>query len=338
MRHARLPARVREEDSETAYHTRRGIEFIESAGEEPWCLHLSYIKPHWPYIAPAPYHELYGPNQVLPANRHPRELDDPHPVVAAFMAHEDSRSFRKDEVRLAVIPTYMGLVRQIDDHIGRLMQFLEATGRLADTMIVFTSDHGDYLGDHWLGEKELFHEPSARIPLIVYDPDPAADGTRGRIDNRLVEAIDLLPTFVEALGGDAEPHRLEGRSLLPLLRGGETKGWRDAVFSEADYAWRQARLTLGVGPAEARAFMLRDARWKYIHYEGFRPQLFDLEGDPDELVDLGRSPAHSAIRAELHERLFAWLRRRRTRTTISDAEVARRTATGRQRGYLIGVW
>jgi len=84
--------------------------------------------------------------------------------------------------------------------------------------------------------------------------------------------------------------------------------------------------------------MVRTGRWKYLHYERFRPQLFDLGADPGELCDLGRSPDHVEVRAELHERLFAWLRRRRTRTTISDAEVARRTGTGKQRGYLIGVW
>lgn len=339
MRHARLPARVREEDSETAWTTDRGIAFIEQAGDEPWCLHISYIKPHWPYMAPAPYHEMYGANQVPAVNRDAREREDPHPVHAAFMAHEDSRNFQKDEVRPHVVPVYMGLISQIDAHVGRLLRHLETSGRLADTLIVFTSDHGDYLGDHWLAEKELFHEEAVRIPLIVYDPDTAADASRGQVDERLVEAIDLLPTFVEALGGEAQPHRLEGRSLLPLLRvGTPMPEWRDAAFSETDYAWRQARLELGLGPAEARAFMVRTERWKYIHYERFRPQLFDLEDDPNELRDQGRSAAHSDVRAELHERLFAWLRGRRTRTTISDAEVARRTATGKQRGYLIGVW
>ena len=338
MRHARLPARVREEDSETAYTTNRGIDFIETAGDQPWCLHLSYIKPHWPYIAPAPYNDMYGANQILPANRHPREKENPHPVHAAFMQHEDSQNFQNEEIRQHVIPVYMGLVKQIDDHIGRLMQYLEKSGRIEDTMIVFTSDHGDYLGDHWLGEKELFHEEVARIPMLVYDPDPAADSSRGKVDDRFVEAIDLLPTFLDVLGGEAQPHRLEGRSLLPLLRGGDGIEWRDAVFSEADYAWRHARHHLGLGPEEARAFMVRTRDWKYVLYEKFRPQLFDLNEDPKELWDLGESPDHAAVRAEMHERLFAWLRQRRLRTTMSDAEIARRTGTSKKSGYHIGVW
>ena len=83
-------------------------------------------------------------------------------------------------------------------------------------MIVFTSDHGDYLGDHWLGEKELFHEQSVRVPLIIYDPSKTANLTRGRREKKLVESIDLLPTFLEALSCSTSTHRLEGNSLLLL--------------------------------------------------------------------------------------------------------------------------
>ncbi len=86
-------------------------------------------------------------------------------------------------------------------------------------MIVFTSDHGDYLGDHWMGEKDLFHDQSAKIPLIVIDPSDAADRTRGTVCDALVEAIDLAPTFIEYFGGKPPDHILEGRSLMPLLHG-----------------------------------------------------------------------------------------------------------------------
>ncbi|MCY4066493.1 MAG: sulfatase-like hydrolase/transferase, partial [Rhodospirillaceae bacterium] len=176
MRHAGLPARVEEVHSETAYMTRRAQDFMEECGDgQPWCLHLSYIKPHWPYLAPAPYHDMYGPGDILPAVRSARERQTSHPVYAAFQQHVDSPNFSRDEVRETVIPTYMGLVRQIDDHLGKLFGWMERAGRMDDTMIVLTSDHGDYLGDHWLGEKELFHDCVLRLPMIVYDPDPAAD-------------------------------------------------------------------------------------------------------------------------------------------------------------------
>lgn len=337
LRHARTAAAVREEHSETAYMTNRAMDFIAEAGDTPWCLHLSYIKPHWPYIAPAPYHAMYGAADVQPANRVPAERDRPHPVVAAFMAHEESRNFAREEVRAAVIPAYMGLIKQLDDHFGRLLGFLEARGLMETTLIVFTSDHGDYLGDHWLGEKELFHEESVRIPLIVYDPDVAANATRGAASDDLIEAIDLAPTFIEAAGGAPPAHILEGRSLLGLIRG-QRPAWRDAAVSECDYAFRRARQQLGREPGATRAYMLRTERWKYIEYDGFRPQLFDLRNDPHELDDLGGDPAAAKVREKLHERLFQWLRSRKMRITVSDAEVERRTDTHKSRGVIFGEW
>jgi arylsulfatase A-like enzyme len=318
--------------------TRRAMDFMSEAGERPWCLHLSYIKPHWPYIAPAPYHAIYGPNQFIPVVRSERERANPNPVFAAFMQHDVAQSFSRDEVRSCVLAGYMGLVKQIDDHMGRLFQFLEETGRSRDTMIVFTSDHGDYLGDHWMGEKELFHEQSARVPLIIYDPSPEADATRGTVSTRFVEALDMLPTFLDTIGAPIPSHRLEGRSLLPLLHGREPSDWRDAVFSEIDYAFYKARQILDVGASEARGYMIRTDRWKYIYFKHFPPQLFDLAEDPDEFVDLGASPKHAAVREEMKERLFARLLDRRNRVAMSDAEVLQRRAGETKTGIIIGRW
>ena len=338
MRNSHLPARVREEHSETPYMTNRALDFIKEQGEDPWCLHLSYIKPHWPYIAPAPYHNMYGRDDCLPLVRADGERENPHPVYQAFMNHTSGQAFGRQEVCEAVKPVYMGLVKQIDDHLGRLFAYLEDAGRMEDTMIVFTADHGDYLGDHWLGEKELFHEPSIRIPLIIYDPSPAADSTRGTTEDRLVEAIDLAPTFLESAGVKIPTHILEGRSLVPLLHGETVDDWRDEVLTELDYAYYKARLDLGISPSEARCYMIRGERWKYIHYMGFRPQLFDLENDPDELVDLGDSPDHADIRAEMHSHLFERLTRRKNRTTVPDEVVVERTDGSRKVGVIIGEW
>ena len=338
MRHARLAARVAEEHSETAYMTDQAIRFVEGQGDQPWFLHLSYVKPHWPYMAPAPYHAMYGPEDCLPLNRDASELLEPHPVVAAYRRHEELQNFARPEVAATVRPTYMGLISQIDAHLGRLFATLDRLGRRDDTMIVFTADHGDFLGDHWLGEKEIFHEEAIRVPLILVDPDPRADATRGRTERRLVEAIDLLPTFLEAAGLPGAPSLLEGRSLTPLLRGPASVGWREAAFSELDYSFRQARLTLGREPGECRAWMVRTARWKYVEWQGFRPQLFDLQEDPRELVDLGQSGGHRPVRAEMRDRLWEWARARKLRTTLSDDEVRRRTARHKEHGVFFGVW
>jgi arylsulfatase A-like enzyme len=340
MKNARLPANLDEADSETAWLTTRAIDFLSSeAGNTPWLCHLSYIKPHWPYIVPAPYHELYGPQDVLPAIRHPVERENPHPVYRAFMENPIGRAFSRDEVRREVIPAYMGLIAQCDDHLGRLLDHLESTGRLADTMIVLTSDHGDYLGDHWLGEKDLFHDPSVRIPLIVFDPRDAAASSRGTVCEALVESIDLAATFIEALGGAVPDHVVEGRSLLPFLEGRAPESWRDVVISEYDYSATPMAAKLAVAPKEARLFMVFDGRFKMMHAEGgMRPVLFDLETDPQEFHDLGESPHHAAIRARLYERLAHWAQRPSQRTTVSDAQILARRGKSRRKGILLGVW
>jgi arylsulfatase A-like enzyme len=329
-------ARVPAEHSETAYITNRAIDCIkEQSG--PWCIHLSYIKPHWPYVAPAPYNSMYSPKDLLPVLRDPLELNDPHPVLAAYYEREECQTFRDENVRNTVVPIYMGMIHQIDDEIGRLMKFLESRGEIENTMIVFTSDHGDYLGDHWLGDKELFHRQSSQIPLIIVDPDLASNSTRGSVLINPVEAIDLLPTFIDYLGGEVPEHILEGRSLKPLLNGKNIE-WRDMVFSELDYSFRQQRRELEVPPHAARAYNIRNSYWNYTYFEGFSAQLFDLENDPNEFIDLGKDPSYAHICAEFEMKLFAWLRARRRRITISDEAIEAKTESWRKNGVFAGAW
>ncbi len=337
MRNARLPARVREMHSETAYTTDRALDFMRQQNDSPWCLHLSYIKPHWPYIAPAPYHAMFGPEDSPPPARHEQERADPHRVYAQFMRHDEGAAFSRAEVRDAVVPTYMGLVRQIDDHLGRVFACLEELGRSQDTLVVFTSDHGDLLGDHWLGEKELFYEQGVRVPLIVYDP--AAHSTRGKVVADIVEAIDLVPTFLDMLGLPERSDLLEGESLLPIIRAGAPRV-RNEAFAELDYEFYSAARSLGLGPRQARSVMVRTPRWKLVHYDAFRPQLFDLERDPEEFFDLGDDHRFAAVRSELYERLFAWTRRRRNRVAMTDQAVAALGDRARPTGMeiRIGQW
>ncbi|MCA0422175.1 MAG: alkaline phosphatase family protein [Proteobacteria bacterium] len=340
MRNARKAARVKEEDSETPYMVRRAMDFIREAGNSSWCLHLSLIKPHWPYIAPAPYNTMYSPDDVPPAVRTEAERLTDHPVLRAFMDLKAPKAFSRDDVRREVIPVYMGLIKQIDDQMGILMRFLEERGQLANTLIVFTSDHGDYLGDHWMGEKDLFHDPSVKIPLIIVDPSAKADATRGTTCSELVEAIDLLPSFLDYYDASPEDqsHRLEGRSLLPILHGQKPEHWRRHVFSEYDYSVLPVAGALGRAPMEARLFMVADKRWKLIHAPGFRPILFDLAADPDELHDLGADPAYESERQRLLAALHEWGLRQSQRTTRSEHEIMGMRGKAPRKGILIGVW
>ena len=232
----------------------------------------------------------------------------------------------------------MGLVAQLDHHIGRAVKSLDETGRLHDTLIVFTSDHGDFLGDRGLGEKELFYDEIIRVPFLLYDPSPEADATRGHVDSGFVEAVDVVPTILDALELPAPCHRIEGRSLLPVTRGNRSSDAREATFCELDYSFRRARHVLGRGVRECRAWMVRTERWKYVHWLGMRPQLFDLAADPLELRDLGDMPGHDRCKTEMRERLFDWLADLKRRTTVTDQEVDRRTDAHRAHGIHIGIW
>ena len=341
MRNSRYPARVAEQHSETVYTTSRAIDFLEQQeADKPWCLHLSYIKPHWPLIAPAPYHNMYKPDDVQPLQRSDRERETPHPVCQALMQQEYSESFAREDICKQVIPVYMGLVKQIDDQLGRLFEHMKKNDQFENTMIVFTSDHGDYLGDHWLGEKDLFHEPSSRIPLIIVNPNKTADETRGSVCSEMVEAIDLLPTFIEFAGGKINHERLEGHSLMPLLRSQKAPpDWRQYAVSETDYSHRGIHKLLNLAAYDCRAVMIRNKRWKYIHYNLFQPQLFDLDKDPTELNDLGNDPAHQEIREQMLQLLIDWRRRLKPRLGMPYDNLANLgPELDEDDGIIIGRW
>ncbi|NBY06811.1 MAG: DUF229 domain-containing protein [Betaproteobacteria bacterium] len=339
LRHSIYPARIDKAHSETAYMTKRAIDFIDDAGDKPWVLHLSYIKPHWPYIAPDPYHNMFKDVAHTPANKHVKEKETAHPVYQAFMKMEVGQTFSRDDVRQTVLPAYMGLIKEIDDQLARVMDHLKQNQLWDNTLIVFTSDHGDYMGDHWLGEKELFHEPSVSVPLIIVDPDTRADATRGQVDERLVEGIDILPTILEALNVKVPEQRIEGQSLLSKMRDrSDQQPWREAALSEIDYSYYQARIDLGIEPSQARAYMLKTNDWKYVYFKGFRPQLFDLKNDPLELEDLGESKNTQSIRSEFQGELLERLTERRNRVTVSDDVVQERTAGAEKVGIIIGRW
>ena len=339
MKNAEQPANIREEDSETPWLTGRTIDFINEQSEQHWLAHVSYIKPHWPYIVPAPYHNMYGVDDIQPLNRADDEMTDPHPVYEGFANNPIGKSFQKAEVRETVIPAYMGLIKQCDDQLGRLLDYLEETDRMKDTMIVLTSDHGDYLGDHWMGEKDLFHDCSARVPLIIYDPSSQADATRGTVCDEMVEAIDCTATFIEVAGGTVPDHIVEGKSLVPLLHGKVPEDWREYAVSEYDYSVTPAAVKLGFAPKDCRLFMIADRNWKFMHAEGgLRPMLFDLQNDPDELIDLGGNGTHEHILDMMYERLGKWARRMSQRTTRSEADLINMRGPSDRTGVLIGIY
>jgi len=336
--HVDKPAIVSDEESETPYMTRKAIEFLsEDDGEKPWLLHLSYIKPHWPYVAPAPYNDMYSINDVQAAIRSDNELEDTNPLMKLFMERVAGKTFGKQEAREKVIPVYMGLITQIDDQLGILFEYMLTNDLLENTMIVFTSDHGDYFGDHWMGDKDYFHEPSVKVPLIIVDPAGEADRTRNTVDDSLVELIDLIPTFIDYYGGDAPQNILDGRSLLPKIHG-DNPEWRQYAISEYDYSCQVFRPQTGRQPLDCRSYMITTKEWKLIHAPGYPSVLFDLVNDPNELIDLGRADEYATTRQSLFNQLAEWALQYRQRETWSEAHNLKMTGMEEKLGVLIGYW
>ena len=262
------------------------------------------------------------------------ELDNPHPIFEGYQNNKFAQAFQKDEVRQKVIPAYMGLIKQCDDQLGRLLEHLEKENKLESTMIVLTSDHGDYLGDHWLGEKDLFHEQSVKIPMIIYDPREKANKTRNTTCDELVESLDLAATFVEAAGGKVPDHILEGRSLIPWLNG-DKPNWRKYVISEFDYSATPLAVKLGLKPRDCRLFMVFDGRWKMMHAEGgIRPMLFDLESDPDEFHDLAKTEEYKDEIDRLYGFLAQWGRRLAQRVTKSEDDIINMRGRSLRKGIM----
>jgi len=133
-------------------------------------------------------------------------------------------------------------------------------------------------------------------------------------------------------------HRLEGNSLIPLINGDKIKNWKDAVFSEIDYSFNQARKILNLGASDARGYMIRTNKWKYIYYKGFPPQLFDLTNDSEEFKDLGQVEDYSKVRNEMKELLLKRLVGRKNRVAASDEFVLKDRDYTKEDDIMIGVW
>ncbi len=256
--------------------------------DKPWCLFISFVCPHFPLVAPPEFFNLYDLAKLpLPPLRDPSEFPD-HPVLRKLREVQNYEDHFRDEehVRIAVA-AYYGMVSFLDDNVGRVLRALDETGLSGDTLVVYTSDHGDNLGTRTFWGKSNMYEESVGVPLIVKGPGVPA----GRRVATPVSLVDAYPTIVDAVGEalTAEERELPGRSLLGLLDGDDADR---TVFSE----YHAVGSLTGI-------FMVRFGRYKYVHYEGYRPQLFDLEADPMETRDLALEHGHEVVVAEGERRL-----------------------------------
>jgi choline-sulfatase len=251
--------------------------------ERPWALFVSFVCPHFPLIAPPEFYYRY-PHERIPLPKLYLERPEHHPYLRDYdgcVAYDLGFGGDPAKVRRA-IAGYLGLVSFMDDNVGKVLRALEHAGLADDTRVVYTSDHGDNLGARGLWGKSTMYEESAGVPLILAGPDIPAGASCATPASH----VDLFPFFLESVGippRDGYP----GISPLKLAEHQDR-----AVISE----YHAIGSTGGVT-------MLRQRNWKYVHCAGYGPQLFDLEKDPEELVDRARDPACRPILARLEAEL-----------------------------------
>ncbi|MDE2697621.1 MAG: sulfatase-like hydrolase/transferase, partial [Gemmatimonadota bacterium] len=283
--HEQQGIRPREHDEDVTasavdFINREGIRKRSGQTDTPFCLHVGYMLPHSPYIARKADYDQYI--DVITPPKHPKPTgDESHPFFQwwrnrnRFLEIEDTDTTR---ARAA----YWALVTAMDRMIGQLLEALERNGFEQNTMIVYSSDHGEHVGEKALWMKRTFYEESVRVPAIISWPDALP---KGQVNNCVISALDLNATMLDALGTPELPHS-RGRSLLPLLRG-EVDTWEDIAFSEyCIYEGHYQR-------------MIRQGDWKLIYYHGYDPQLFNLSEDPEELYNRANDEDCQAIRKEL---------------------------------------
>lgn len=297
-------------DDDTSFLVNRLIDYIDST-DKPFVAHASFLRPHPPFVAPEPYNAMYDPAEVPGFKRHdtPTDEGEQHPWLAHQLKKRLYRAPANEKKLRRLKAVYYGLMSLVDMEIGRLVAHLKKTGRWDRTMIIFTSDHGEQMGDHWLLGKCGYFEASYQIPLIIRDPRKQADTARGRIVENFSENIDVMPTMLDYLGL-ALPVQCDGASLRPFLEGKPApKNWRTEAHWEYDFrdptddaGERELALTLH----QCTMNIIRDENWKYVHFTKLPPLLFDLKTDPNEFTNLANDPAHLPKLLEMTQKMLSW--------------------------------
>jgi arylsulfatase A-like enzyme len=314
------PAVIPKELSDTAWFTERGLSYLKGRAGRPWFLHLGYYRPHPPFIASAPYNDMYRPEDMPKPVRaaSPAEEAKQNELLAYYVNNINQASFFQDgkglgssmsDAQVAQMrATYCGLMSEIDDHLGRVFDYLKETGQWEDTLIIFTCDHGEQSGDHHLLGKIGYFDESYRIPMVIRDPREEANGTRGTIVEKFTETIDTTPTILDWLGLPI-PRQCDGRSLIPFSEGDVPTDWRTEVHYEYDFRdlhYSKPESSLGVEMDRCGLAVVQDEHFKYVHFAALPPLFFDLKADPGQFVNLAADPAYAVRMGEYAAKMLNW--------------------------------
>jgi choline-sulfatase len=260
--------------------------------DRPWVLFVGFVAPHFPLTVPQVFLDLYPVDKMPLPRLHPNSGTPRHPwLEASHRIHPVDDAF-DDASRRQATACYYGLCTWIDRQVGRVIDVLESAGLTDRTRVVYTSDHGDNIGARGIWGKSTHYDDAAGVPMILAGPDVP----EGRVCRTPVSLVDLAPTILDSVGEDAYAwaEGLPGRSLMEI--GNRRDDLERTVFSEY-HAFA----------SPTASFMLRNARYKYIYYVGYPPELFDLDADPGEERNLAGDPAHATVRSAMERQLRAML-------------------------------
>lgn len=243
--------------------------------EKPWVLFVSFVSPHFPLTAPKRFYDLYDLDRLEMPVAYDRRARPRHPVIDALRRIWNFDDYFPDEMTVRrAIAGYLGLCSFVDDNVGQILKQISALGLEGDTRIIYTSDHGESLGARGLWSPSSLYEESIGIPLIMKGPDV----TRGKIVDKIVSLVDLYPTLLDGAGipMTSAERLLPGQSLFKTAMGNDPAR---VVLSEYHG-----------GGSISGSFSIHLGQWKYCYYVGHPPQLFDLQNDSNELIDLAGQP------------------------------------------------
>ena len=284
-----------------------------------WFAHVSFLRPHPPFTVPAPYDRMVNSDDVpdFAGATDPQTTAAMHPLLDWIIETNSKSRFIPGAKGLArewtqadlkqIAATYYGMVAEVDAQIGRMMQSLEANGCADNTLVVFTSDHGEQLGDHTLLGKHGFFDGSYHIPLIIRDP--SASKAHGSKVRAFTECVDLFPTLMELMHAPV-PSQLDGRSLAPIIDSGATpSNWRSAAHWEYDFRSidnSQAERRFGLSHTQCNLSVLRRDDIKYVHFAGLEPVMFDLTLDPQETKNVAGNTDYQSVQLDCAQELLSW--------------------------------
>lgn len=287
------------EEHETVWTTDLTLDFLRKWDhKKPFFYYTSYFGPHQPYGAPKPYDSFCSPENIRLPKNFSSDLKRNAPVFekTARGLHNHIRKNLTEADCKELIAAYLGQIHMIDEEIGRTISCLKEEGLYDDTVIIFTSDHGDHLGEHGLFFKSQMYDSCTKVPLII-KPQNSRKGFRR---DEVVNSIDLFQTILEIAGIEekmSEKDEIESRSLIPLLSEGEKK-WDNSTFS------------ISGSNRERLSCMIREGNWKLLRAGGGKEkavyELYHLKEDPKEDRDLYQNPLYEDIRTELQNKLEQW--------------------------------